>query len=165
MVGEAPADGVLARGQAFTDGALRGSIPKAHRAGGAYIVDDGIGGLSGAHGTCAQACTSVLRVELHAVTQVLRITACDLTLHVNNKMLVDGVARGRAWPCESRREAADLWRALWDRLDELPDTVRIVKVKAHLRVQDAQSGKTHWSRPRAMGEGESVVSLDNAVSC
>ena len=90
--------------------------------------------------------TPELRAELQDVIQVLKVAAGDLTTHVDNKTVVDGAANGRDWCCESRREAADLWRVLWDLLDELPDTVRIVKVNAHLGVRDVLSGRIHWQR-------------------
>ena len=39
-IGEVPADGALAKGEAFTDGALRGSSTWARRVGWAFVVAD-----------------------------------------------------------------------------------------------------------------------------
>ena len=51
-IGKLPRDGALARGQASTDGALRGIIPRTNRAGWAYSVDDGSEGLWGRYTEC-----------------------------------------------------------------------------------------------------------------
>ena len=143
-VGKVPSDGAVATGRAYTDGALRGTIPWASRAGWAFVVDDGIGPSWGKYGVCAEAYTSVLRAELRAVFEVLRVTIGPIEIHVDNKMVVDGVAHGRAWCCDARREAADLWREVWDRLDEMPGLVQVVKVKAHLSYEDVLSGRIPW---------------------
>ena len=146
-VGKVPCDGAVATGRAYTDGALRGTIPWANRAGWAFVVVDGSSPAWGKYGVCAEPYTSVLRAELRALLEVLRIAVGPIEIHVDNKMVVDGVDHGRAWCCDSRREAADLWRQVWDRLDELPDLVQVVKVKAHLSYEDVLSGRipwTHW---------------------
>ena len=46
-VGDVPSDGAGACGQAYTDGALRGFVPQAIRAGWAFVVDDGVNELWG----------------------------------------------------------------------------------------------------------------------
>ena len=144
-IGKTPKDGVIASGQAYTDGALRGTIPRANRAGWAYIVDDGSEGLWGKYGVCAEDYTSVLRSELRALLELLRVTAGPLTVHVDNKTVVDGIKHGRKWCCDARREGADLWRQIWDRLEEMPCQVDVVKVKAHMTYQDALSGRISWA--------------------
>ena len=121
-------------------------MPRANRAGWASVVNDEVNELWGKHGVCAETYTSVVRSELHALVEVLRITAGPITVHVDSKIAVDGVAHGREWCCDTRREAADLWKLVWDRLDDMPGWVQVVKVKAHLTYQDALNGRIHWQR-------------------
>ena len=77
---------------------------------------------------CAEECTSVVRYELHALVEFLRITVGQIAKHVDNKSVVDGVAHGREWCCDARREATDLWRHVWKSLDNMLDWVHAVKV-------------------------------------
>ena len=41
VIGQPPQDGQIAAGTAYTDGALRGTVPRARRAGWAFAVDGG----------------------------------------------------------------------------------------------------------------------------
>ena len=63
--GRPPTNGALARGVAYTDRALRGVVPRARRAGWAYVVDQGDGSpFWGKRGTCDEDYPTVLRSEL-----------------------------------------------------------------------------------------------------
>ena len=42
------------------------------------------------------------------------------------------------------REGADIWREIWDRLDQLPGQASVLKVKAHLEYKDVVSGRISW---------------------
>ena len=108
------------------------------------MIDDGLGKHWGGYGVCAEPFTSVLRSELHAVLEVLRITVGPLTIHVDNKTVVDGVARGRRWCCDARREGADLWKQIWGRLDEMLGLIQVVKVKAHITYDQMREGRIPW---------------------
>ena len=146
-VGPCLAEGRIAVGQAYTDGALSGSVPRANRAGWAFIVDDGSSRPWGEYGTCDEPYASVLRAELRALLELLRVTVGPITAHVDNMAVVDGVASGRDWCCDSRREGADLWREIWDRLDDLEGLVSVVKIKAHLTFADVVTQRIdfrHW---------------------
>ena len=144
-VGHPPPTGAVASGVAYTDGSLNGSVPKARRAGWAYIVDDSESPPWGKYGTCHEQCPTVLRAELRALVEILRITVGPLDIFVDNAEVVEGVQRGRAWGCNPKRDGADLWRQVWDRLDEIGPGVRVCKVKAHLTFQDVLGGRIPWS--------------------
>ena len=98
-IGSPPRDGAIASGTAYTDGALKGTVPKARRGGWAFVVDDGHASLWGTFGTCAEPCTSVLRAELRALAEILRVSAGHLTVNVDNSQVVDGILLGRQWCC------------------------------------------------------------------
>ena len=53
-IGKLPPDGAGAHGQAYTDGALRESIPRGNRAKWAFVVDAGKCKLWGRYGVCAE---------------------------------------------------------------------------------------------------------------
>ena len=76
--------------------------------------------------------------------EVLRVTTRPIVVHVDSKTVVDGVARGRSWCEDSRREAADLWRKIWNLLDEMLGWVQVVKINAHTTYQDALEGRIPW---------------------
>ena len=146
-VGAVPADGALAQGVAYTDGALRGTIPRARRAGWAFVVRDGSTALWGKYGVCDEPYTTVLRSELRALLEILRISAGNICIHVDNSQVVEGVQCGKQWCISSRREGADLWRGIWWLLEELQG-VRVVKVKAHLTFSHVLQGAIefdHWT--------------------
>ena len=111
----------------------------AKRAGWAFIVNDGALLLWGKYGSIGDVYPNALRAELRALLEVLRHTAGGLTIHVDNKEVVDGVSRGRDWCCASGREGADLWIRIWDILPDLEE-VHVVKVKAHLKFASVLEG-------------------------
>ena len=131
-VGQLPANGALAAGHAYTDGAMRGAFSRAKRAGWAFVVREGTLPFWGKYGSIGDAYPSALRAELRALLEVLRHTAGGVTIHVDNQEVVDGISRGQGWCCASNREGADLWRRIWQILPELAG-VFVVKVKAHLK--------------------------------
>ena len=144
-IGVPPSDGAGACGEAYTDGALKGTAPKARRAGWAYVVDDGAAPMWGKFGTCSEAYTTVLRAELRALLEILRVAIGPIVIHVDNKQVVDGVQKGKTWCCGPKRDGADLWREIWRRLDDLEGLVEVRKVKAHLRFQDVVDQRIPWS--------------------
>ena len=66
----------------------------------------------------------IARAELHAVLQVLRHSAPPLRLHVDCALVLNGIANGRAWCVHSSRPHADVWRRIWDVLDDIGDHAR-----------------------------------------
>ena len=68
------------------------------------------------------------------------------------------------WCCDARKEGADLWRQVWDRMEELPGLVQVVKVEAHLTYNDVLSGRSpfqHWSG-NALADKLAKASSDTA---
>ena len=146
-MGGDPGGGRMAQGQAYTDGALSGTLPRTNRAGWSYVVDDGVSLHWGEYGPCDETYASVVRAELRALVELLRISTGPLIIHVDNKAVVDGVSSGREWCCDPRREGADLWRQIWDRLDDLEGLMQVVKIKAHLTYDDVLAQRIeyrHW---------------------
>ena len=125
---------------------MRGSVPKARRGGWAYVVVNGAEPIWGKFGNCPDTYLTVLRTELRALAEVLRVTTGPITIYVDNSQVVDGVANGRAWCCSPQRDGADIWREIWDRLDQLAGIVAVQKVKAHLSYSDVAHGRIAWHK-------------------
>ncbi len=141
-MGSQPRDGAVADGVAYTDGALRGMIRRAARAGWAVVVADSRHRMKWArYGTCAEPYPSVVRSELRAVLECLRYASgSPLVIYVDNQEVVDGCQKGRKWSTAANRDGADLWRAIWDILDQVGKEISICKVKAHTHEEDIEAG-------------------------
>ncbi len=131
--GGRPGDGALATGDVYTDGALSGRWRRIMRGGWGIVAlhsdrDEAIWAL---HGTCHELQPSVVRSELRAVLEALRLAAPPLRLHIDNKEVVDGFTNGRSWCTEPGRDGADLWRQIWDKWDDIGIGIENLKVKAH----------------------------------
>ena len=145
-IGSIPTDGAVASGEAYTDGALRGTLPKTRRAGWAFVVRQAGSQVWGKFGVCSESFTTVLRSELRALAEILRIASGPLTVHVDNSQVVDGVALGEEWCVNAKRDGADIWREIWGMLRELHG-IKVVKVKAHLKYEHVREGRIkfeHW---------------------
>ena len=145
-MGTVPKDGPLACGHAYTDGAMRGVYSRAKRAGWAFVVSvDGVPRW-GKYGGMSEAYPTALRAELRALLEILRHSAGDLIVHVDNQQVVDGVRRGEKWCTAAVRDGADLWRLVWTALRDLSG-VQVLKVKAHLKFAHVLDGVipcAHW---------------------
>ena len=86
---------------------------------------------------------SSFRAKLRALLEVLRMAVPPLRIHTDNKSVVDGVKAGRRWCTRAKAKGADLWRLVFDRLEELEEQgeVAVLKVKAHTSWFDVLSGK------------------------
>ena len=96
----------MARGIAYTDGALRGTMPKSRRAGWAFVVSQGGEKFWGKFDVCSEEYTTVLRAELRALAEILRIACGPLTVYVDNSQVVDGVKMGKDWCVDAKRDGA-----------------------------------------------------------
>jgi len=68
------------------------------------------------------------------------------TLWTDSAGLVDGWHRGKVRCTSSSRPAADLWREIWRRLDDMgPEGIKVMKVKGHATDADVERGvSTPW---------------------
>ena len=102
-------------GSAFTDGALRGKLPKVSRRAGwaCVLVDDNADVIAGIYGPCPDHFPNVFRAELRAVIELLVMAVPPINIYVDNQEVVDGWSKGKTWCCSVGRSAADLWRTFW----------------------------------------------------
>ena len=125
----------------FTDGALRQLQwwKEATRAGWgvAQITEDGHLQYA-CYGPLPGPTQTVPRAELHACCMALRMSVGPLTIHTDHKPIVDGLLRAKDWATDGSRVNADLWRELWQLLEDkggLEDDLQIKWVKAHQTIQ------------------------------
>ena len=95
----------------------------------------------GFDGTCDEEFPSALRAELQGVTQCLRHALPQLIIHVDAKLVVDGWFAGRHYCVCAESSAADLWRILWDLLDDIGPGIELVKCKGHATDLDIAEGR------------------------
>ena len=134
-------------GNVFTDGAMRGpALARLRRAGWAAVcVNHGGLIINGLYGTCQDVFPTAFRAELLAVERVLLLACPPITIHVDNQGVIDGIGRGSTWCCASARPAADIWRRIWWRLEDIgTEDVHFVKVKGHATDADIDAGRTTW---------------------
>ena len=133
------------QGDVFTDGAMRGpAAPHLKRAGWSVVSVDNNGLITfGLYGTCPDDFPSAFRAELLAVERALAYACPPITIHVDNQQVINGIQRGEIWCCASARPAADIWRRVWWRLNDIDsENVHFVKVKGHATEADIDAGRT-----------------------
>ena len=143
--GRQPPKDFVVSGNAFTDGAMRGRAPvAARRAGCAWVIVDDAGDvIFSLHGPCPDPFPTAFRAELRAVCELLVMVTPPITIWIDNKEVLDGIAKGREWCCSSARQAADLWRTFWHKMSDIGDEeVTFVKTKGHASDGDVQSGRS-----------------------
>ncbi len=135
-------DEEVATGDVYTDGALRGRWRRIMRAGwGVVVLVQGEMKVAWKmHGTCPDIYPSVLRAELTAVLNVLRVAMPPLRIYVDNAEVVKGFQQGEQWCVAPERDGGDLWREVWVRMGELEGEVEVVKVKAHTEEEEVGEG-------------------------
>ncbi len=144
----------LATGTVFTDGAYQGWFWKGARAAWAAVAatEDGVV-LWRLQGVIGEPHPSILRAELMALREVLRMAAPPLTVYIDNKAVVDGFSRGRAHCTASTTDAADIWRDVWRLVEDIGPGVSILKVRAHTTWWDVLAGRIEpflrWGNDKA----------------
>ncbi len=135
-------DEETATGDVYTDGALRGRWRRIMRAGwGVVVLKHGELKIAWRmHGTCPDLYPSVLRAELTAVLNVLRVAMPPLRIYVDNAEVVSGFQRGEEWCLAPERDGGDLWREVWERMGEIEGEVEVLKVKAHTAEEEVDEG-------------------------
>ena len=132
----------IATGDVYTDGSALGLHWRATRAGWASVAvsEDGRV-LWTAGGVCDEPHASILRAELRAVLETLKIAVVPICIHVDNATVVKGFEEGKEWCTSSGREGADLWRDIWECMKDVGVGVKVVKVAAHTTWWDVLWGK------------------------
>ncbi len=92
-------------------------------------------------GVCGEPHASIARAELRAVLETLAVAAPPLTIYSDSAFVVDGFTKGRRWCTRAGGEAADLWRLVWHRMEDIGGGVEIRKVKAHTTWIDVLKGR------------------------
>ncbi len=92
------------------------------------------------HGACPEVYPSVLRAELAAVLNVLRVAVPPIRIHVDNAEVVSGFRLGREWCTEAGRDGGEIWREVWARMEDMDGQVEVLKVKAHTQEADVDEG-------------------------
>ena len=64
-------------------------------------------------------------------------------MHVDNLEVVEGIQRGQAYCCMPNRDGADIWKEVWASLRDLGKSIRVVKVKAHLKLSAGSGWQDH----------------------
>ena len=130
-----------ATGDIYTDGSAAGWHWRLTRAGWAAVsLDDEGKVLWRMGGICGEPHASILRAELTAVLEVLRIAVPPVKIHVDNQCVVDGFERGVRWCTHSNRDAADIWIQVWRKMEDIGEGVTVTKVKAHSTWWEVLSG-------------------------
>ena len=108
-------------GNVFTDGScrLRRWWPESERAGWGIGALEGWTTTTALYGPLPGPDQSTPRAELFAVCEALRLAVLPCKIHTDHKLIVEGLAKGKAWCSGASRANADLWRLLWFRLDDL----------------------------------------------
>ncbi len=142
VIEEVGGEGGVATGDVYTDGAMTGRWRRIMRGGWGVVVlvDDAQRVAWRMHGTCAELYPSILRAELTAVLNVLRIVVPPARIHVDNAEVVRGFAEGPRWCTAVGRDGGDLWREVWERMDDIGGGVTVVKVKAHTEEGAVEEG-------------------------
>ena len=135
------ADQLIATGDIYTDGALRGLHPEARRAGWAFAMVNAESQMIklAYWGTCNEPWLSVLRAELKAIEEALRRAVAPVVIYTDSSVAVDAFRKGRAFACSSKADGADIWYRIWGILRDFGD-FDLRKVKAHTTAQDVAEG-------------------------
>ncbi|CAK0875146.1 unnamed protein product [Prorocentrum cordatum] len=123
----------LATGNIYTDGSLQfGDFAPLRRAGWGFIrIDDDLELEYGRNGH------SILRAELYAMLQAIKVAAPPLRIFTDGQNVLDGLAKGPQALDRRSRKHQDLWDNIWAAVDDTggvgPRTVSFCKVKAPRR--------------------------------
>jgi hypothetical protein len=138
---ETGAEDRLYTGDVATDGSRIGNWRDMGQTGWAAVMlaDDTDGILLASWGplpTSLPVHRRIARAELWAVLQVLVNSMPPLRIHVDCSLVLRGVLNGRKWCVHSSRPHADVWRQLWEKIEDigLSELIGVTfhKVSAHV---------------------------------
>ncbi len=153
----------IATGEVYVDGSARGVFWRARRAAWASVGLGADGRVDWTlSGSCNEPFASSFRAEQRALLETLLIAVPPLRVHCDNQMVVDGVAKGRRWCLNPRREGASLWRDIWRAMDEAGDGIEVVKIKAHTSWEDVLNGVVtlRGQKGNAMADATAKAALE-----
>jgi ribonuclease HI len=115
-------------------GGQHGTDPRLRRVGWSWVVLKADGKvLGGATGGIEGKAQTVPRAELFAVVHFLEHVIGHVTLYIDNKYVVDGIAKLRGgWRAEPKTEHGDLWGRFAEHVDGRLRQVDTRKIKSHL---------------------------------
>jgi hypothetical protein len=76
----------------------------------------------------------IKRVEMLAVNHILDLAVPPIRIHTDHAAIVAAIHRGKDWCCRAARPHADVWRAIWRKLEDIgvgEEGVTVAHVKAH----------------------------------
>ena len=73
------------------------------------------------YGLCGELDPSILRAELRAVLEALRMALSPLVIHTDNSGVANEFWMGEDLACDVGREGTDLWRLVWQKLTEMAE--------------------------------------------
>ncbi len=146
----------LFTGNVFLDGSCDAvGIRWAWRSGWSIVAADCEGRpLFVVYGASPDLLTSSLRAELRALLNALPMAMPPLVLWSDCSTVVRGVSRGSRWCTSGRREGADIWRAIWKRIDDIGPGLVVVKVKGHATRTHIDQGITTAELKRGNDEAD-----------
>ena len=135
-------------GKCGTDGGMKFLAPRrARRSGLAVAVFTPAGEyVLGIWSPCPDRFPTAHRAEVWAIDVALRhVTKLPLTVVTDNFNAVLAYQPGKRYCIDAARPAADLWKSIWRRIEELtqnPEDVRLVWAKGHATDAHVASGAT-----------------------
>ncbi len=146
----------LFSGKPFPDGSCDTEGPRWRwRARWAAVLVDAVGRpILALFGTANDLRASSLRAELWALKHVLTQLMPPAILWSDCAAVVRGIDRGQRWCTSSRREGADIWKAIWQNMEDIGLGVRVVKVKGHAKQAHIDSGVTTARLKRGNDEAD-----------
>ena len=91
---------------------------------------------------------TIKRAELTAFLCLLKRVIGPVTVHVDNKGIIDGLRRGESKCIKPRAGDADLWIKMWEELHDLAGrgiSVEVEHVKAH-RTKKEKKDMSHFEK-------------------
>jgi hypothetical protein len=122
-------------------GGKHGTDPRLRRVGWSWAVLQANGRiLAGASGGLTGKAQTVPRAELFAAVHFLEHVVGHATLYIDNKFVVDGIAKVRGgWRAGPKTEHGDLWGRIAAQADSRLKMVSTVKIKSHLKKDQAEA--------------------------
>lgn len=144
--------GGILTGIIFTDGSMktRWWWQDSQRAawGAACMAGNSIRLSVGIYGPLPGPDQSVPRAELYVICAILKVTLKPAHIHTDHLNIIHGISHGRAVTTTPKFQNADLWRAFWERLEDLggiDDELSFTWVPSHQAGLYQQAVGNRWA--------------------